>query len=145
MGLHSAICPKVSPPAIPFPRSAPQTLSLSVTPNPSTQVSAMKRLPVLFALFLILPLAAHADEASRRVKAKEMVSLLHIDTLMQQMMDNSSPRIFAAVPHRHETGTPPTARLLRRAPLLESLLHALLSGRSLNPAAQCTTFAHAPR
>jgi hypothetical protein len=51
------------------------------------QVPFMKRLALLLVLVLCLPLTARADEASRRVKAQEMVSLLHMDALMQQMMD----------------------------------------------------------
>ena len=47
----------------------------------------MKRLGLLLCFLLCLPLTARADEASRRVKAQEMVALLHMDTLMQQMMD----------------------------------------------------------
>jgi hypothetical protein len=47
----------------------------------------MKRFTLLLVLVLCLPLTARADEASRRVKAQEMVILLHMDTLMQQMMD----------------------------------------------------------
>jgi hypothetical protein len=47
----------------------------------------MKRLSLLLVLVICLPLTAHADEASRRVKAQEMLTLLHMDTLMQQMMD----------------------------------------------------------
>jgi hypothetical protein len=47
----------------------------------------MKRLALLLVLVLCLPLTARADEASRRVKVQELLTLLHMDTLMQQMMD----------------------------------------------------------
>jgi hypothetical protein len=47
----------------------------------------MKRLALLLTLALYLPLTAHADEASRRVKAQEMLNLMHLDRLMDQMMD----------------------------------------------------------
>jgi hypothetical protein len=44
----------------------------------------------LIILFLILaPLAAHADQASRRSKAQEMLLLLHMDRLMDQMMSGA--------------------------------------------------------
>ena len=48
----------------------------------------MKRFALLLALVLCLPLTAHADEASRRVKAQEMLGLLHMDRLLDQMMNN---------------------------------------------------------
>jgi uncharacterized protein len=47
----------------------------------------MKRLVFILTLLVCLPLAAHADEASRHAKAKEMISLLHMDRLVAQMMD----------------------------------------------------------
>ena len=45
----------------------------------------MKRILLLLTIVFSLPLAAHADEASRRVKAQEMLTLLHMDRLMDQM------------------------------------------------------------
>jgi hypothetical protein len=53
----------------------------------------MKRLLLLFVPVLCLPVTARADEASRRVKAEEMVTLLHMDTLMQQMMDTVQKQV----------------------------------------------------
>jgi hypothetical protein len=47
----------------------------------------MKRSAIFLVFLLTLPLTARADEASRRAKAEEMVSLLHMDTLMKQFMD----------------------------------------------------------
>jgi uncharacterized protein len=47
----------------------------------------MKRIALLLAFALCLPLTAHADEASRRVKAQEMLNLMHLDRLMDQVMD----------------------------------------------------------
>jgi uncharacterized protein len=47
----------------------------------------MKRILLLLAVALFLPLTAHADEASRRAKAQEMLTLLHMDRLMDQMMN----------------------------------------------------------
>jgi hypothetical protein len=49
----------------------------------------MKRIALLLTLVLCLPLTAHADEASRRAKAQEMLTLLHMDRLMDQMMNNT--------------------------------------------------------
>ena len=48
----------------------------------------MKRIALLLILVLCLPLTAHADEASRRAKAQEMLALLHMDRLLDQMMNN---------------------------------------------------------
>jgi len=48
----------------------------------------MNRLALLLTLALFLPVTAHADETSRRAKAKEMVNLLHTDRGVQQISDN---------------------------------------------------------
>jgi hypothetical protein len=48
----------------------------------------MKRIALLLTLLLCLPLTAHADEASRRAKAQEMLTLLHMDQLMDQLMNS---------------------------------------------------------
>jgi uncharacterized protein len=48
----------------------------------------MKRVALLLALVLCLPLSAHADEASRHAKAQELLTLLHMDRVMDQMMNN---------------------------------------------------------
>jgi hypothetical protein len=55
----------------------------------------MKRIALLLALTLCLPLTAHADEASRRAKAKEMLTLMHMDTTMSKMMDNAMQQMSA--------------------------------------------------
>ena len=59
----------------------------------------MKRSALFLALAfcLTLPLAARADEASRRAKAEEMVTLLHMDTLMKQMMDAMEKQVSTSV------------------------------------------------
>lgn len=67
----------------------------------------MKRLSLLLVLVLCLPLTARADEASRRVKAQEIVTLLHLDTLMQQMMDTVQKQASAmALQVSGDTPTP---------------------------------------
>jgi hypothetical protein len=48
----------------------------------------MNRLSVLFALVLCFPLVAHADEASRRAKAAELITILHADHQVAQLIDN---------------------------------------------------------
>jgi hypothetical protein len=49
---------------------------------------------VCFALILSVP-SARADEASRRAKAKEMLTLMHMDTTMSKMMDNMMQQMSA--------------------------------------------------
>ena len=67
----------------------------------------MKRLSLLLVLVLCLPLTSRADEASRRVKAQEFVTLLHMDTLMQQMMDTVQKQASAmALQVSGDTPTP---------------------------------------
>jgi hypothetical protein len=48
----------------------------------------MKRLALLLTLVLCLPLTAHADDASRHAKAQEMLTLMHLDRVMDQVMNN---------------------------------------------------------
>jgi hypothetical protein len=55
----------------------------------------MKRLSLLLVLVFCLPLTARADEASRRVKAQELLTLLHMDTLSQQVMDTMQKQAAA--------------------------------------------------
>ena len=47
----------------------------------------MKRVAALLVLFLSFPLCLHADEASKRAKLDEFFGMMHMDSLMQQMMD----------------------------------------------------------
>jgi hypothetical protein len=49
-----------------------------------TQFS-MNRLVALLALAFCLPLTAHADDASRRAKAQQMIDLLHTDRMVEQV------------------------------------------------------------
>jgi uncharacterized protein len=58
----------------------------------------MKRIALLLAPCLALVLSvpsAHADEASRHAKAKEMLTLMHMDTTMSKMMDNMMQQMSA--------------------------------------------------
>ena len=52
----------------------------------------MKRIALL-VLVLSLSLTSHADEASRRAKAQEMLTLLHLDRVMDQMMTNMMEQV----------------------------------------------------
>lgn len=57
---------------------------------------SMKRIALLLAFVLCLPLTAHADDASRRAKAQEMLTLLHMDRLMDQMMNGMMEQMNTA-------------------------------------------------
>jgi uncharacterized protein len=48
----------------------------------------MNRLAPLLALLLCIPSPARADEASHRAKAQEIVTLLHLNRAVGQLMDN---------------------------------------------------------
>jgi hypothetical protein len=48
----------------------------------------MKRLALLLTLVLCLPLTTRADDASRHAKAQEMLTLMHLDRVMDQVMNN---------------------------------------------------------
>ena len=54
------------------------------------------RSALLLALTLCLPLAAHADDASRRAKAQEMITLIHTDRMVQQVSTNFMKQLSAA-------------------------------------------------
>lgn len=53
-------------------------------------------LTLLFALVLCLPLPAHADDASQRAKAQEMIMLIHTDRMVQQVSANFMKQLSAA-------------------------------------------------
>jgi hypothetical protein len=46
----------------------------------------MKRLALLLCLVLPLPLAAHADDATKRAKVQQMLELQHLDRNLDQVM-----------------------------------------------------------
>lgn len=54
------------------------------------------RIALLLVLALAFPVAARADEASRRTKAQEMMSLLHTEKQIQQNADNLMKQIADA-------------------------------------------------
>jgi hypothetical protein len=56
----------------------------------------MKRITMLFALVLCLPLAAHADDASMRAKAKELIELVHTDRMVEQGTSSIMGQVYAA-------------------------------------------------
>ena len=48
----------------------------------------MNRLVLLLTLVLCLPLAARADDAGRRAKAEELITLLHMDRMVTPITDS---------------------------------------------------------
>jgi hypothetical protein len=48
----------------------------------------MKRLTLLLLLAVCIPRPAHADDASRRDKAKQLLILMHADRMAQQILDS---------------------------------------------------------
>jgi uncharacterized protein len=87
----------------------------------------MKRLALLLVLVLCLPLTARADEASRRVKAQELLTLLHMDTLSQQIMDTMQKQAIANARQMFDkTPTPQQQALLDD---FEKRLFALVESR----------------
>ncbi len=48
----------------------------------------INRLAFFFVVALFLPIPAHADEASRRAKAEEILALLHMDRVSTQIIGN---------------------------------------------------------
>lgn len=54
------------------------------------------RLALLLVLTLTLPLAAHADDASHRAKAQEMMTLLRTERMINQMSDNITKQVTDA-------------------------------------------------
>jgi hypothetical protein len=56
----------------------------------------MNRAALLIALTLCLPLTAHADDASLKAKAKELVTLIHTDRMVGQLSDTLKKRTLDA-------------------------------------------------
>jgi uncharacterized protein len=55
----------------------------------------MKRIVLFLGLVVCLPLTAHADDASRHAKAQEMLTLLHMDHLMDQLTNGMMEQMAA--------------------------------------------------
>jgi len=73
----------------------------------------MNRTAVAIALVLCFPLAAYADDASRRAKAEELLALLHMERVSTQVMDNILHQTTAITAQRSGgTMTPATQAAL---------------------------------
>ena len=90
----------------------------------------------LLILFLIFcPLAAHADLASRRAKAEEMLLLFHMDRLMDQMMSGTMDQMSTMTKQLGATSIKPEdqARLDDFQKRLFQLISSQVGWKALEP------------
>ncbi|MDP9037750.1 MAG: DUF2059 domain-containing protein [Acidobacteriota bacterium] len=66
----------------------------------------MKRIAALL-LLLCLPLASRADEASHKAKAQEMLTILHLDRMVNGVMQNAMQQTSALVSQHYGGNVPP--------------------------------------
>ncbi len=69
----------------------------------------MKCCVALLVPFLCLPLAARADEASHKAKAEEVMTTLHLDRMVNGVMQNAMQQTTALVSQRYNGSIPPAA------------------------------------
>jgi|SRR5437868_13989140 len=67
----------------------------------------MKRLVSLVLLVLFVPLAARADDASKRAKVQEMLDMLHVDRTMAQVMELVKQQTTSMTSHTMGTNLTP--------------------------------------
>lgn len=96
---------------------------------------ALKRLSLLLALVLCLPLVARADDASRNAKAAQLVLMLHSDRMVEQSLDAIMKQVSAAAVS--VTGPDPSPERKARTDTFEKnisqLLNQQLSWKALQP------------
>ena len=96
----------------------------------------LHRLALLLILVLCLPLAARADDASRRAKAAQLVTLLHTERMVQQNSATIMKQVSDAA--EKEIGPNPTpeskARLAGLENKISQLIDAQLDWKALGPA-----------
>ena len=96
----------------------------------------LRRLALLLTLVLCLPLAARADDASRRAKAAQLVTLLHTERMVQQNSATIMKQVSDAA--EKEIGPNPTpeskARLAGLENKISQLIDAQLDWKALGPA-----------
>jgi len=95
----------------------------------------MKRFFPLLALVLSLPFIAHADEASKRAKAQEMVLLVHSDRMVAQASDNIMKQVSTLA--EKMAGANPTpenkAKLADFQKKMFALIDAQVSWKAMEP------------
>jgi uncharacterized protein len=87
----------------------------------------MNRIALLLVLALSLPFTARADEASHRAKAQEMMSLLHTDKNVQQVVDNISKEVAEAADKA--IGPDPTPEKKAKATDFEQQAHQIIDAQ----------------
>ena len=68
----------------------------------------MKRIAQLLLIVLSLPLAAHADDASHRAKAEELIGILHLDRLVNAIEQNAVQQAAQYTSQRYGGSMTPT-------------------------------------
>ena len=95
----------------------------------------MNRLALLLVFFLCLPLTAHADDATQRAKAKQMLAALHVESQIQQSTAHMQQQISAAM--EKAAGPNPTsenkAKLADTEKEISQLIEEKLSWEVLEP------------
>jgi hypothetical protein len=66
----------------------------------------MRRLAILLIAVLAFPLAARADEASKRAKIDELFTVMHMDRTMQQLMDAMEKQVIPMTQQMFGGGVP---------------------------------------
>ena len=96
----------------------------------------LHRLALLLVLVLCLPLAARADQASRRAKAAQLVVLLHTERMVQQASADILKQVSDAA--ENATGPNPTpqnqARLADFEKNISQLIDTQLGWKAMQPA-----------
>lgn len=69
----------------------------------------MKSLAPLLAIFLCLPLAARADEASHKARAEEIITVLRLDRTVTGVTDNAMRQTDAITAQHYGGSVPPAA------------------------------------
>lgn len=69
----------------------------------------MRRCIALLLPLLCLPLAARADEATHKAKAEEMLTILHLDRMVNGVMQNAMQQTSALTAQRYGGSVPPAA------------------------------------
>ncbi len=94
-----------------------------------------RRLVLLLVLVLCLPLTAHADEATRRAKAKQMLTLLHVESQIQQSAANMQMQILSEI--EKTAGSNPTSdnksKIADTEKKISQLIEQKLSWKVLEP------------
>lgn len=95
----------------------------------------MKRFAPFLLLAFLLPIAARADEASHKAKAEEVIQILHLDRMVNGVMQNAMQQSAALTAQRYGGKMTPaaTAALSDFQKKLTDLLQPQISYEALKP------------